>query len=86
MLTLPYSFHVIIPSLPGYFQSTLPPRDGFNLADIARVYNAFMVDLLKYNLYAIQANDWVRLSPVPSSFPFSAFPNFADTDAHDRVQ
>ncbi|KAI0339536.1 alpha/beta-hydrolase [Trametopsis cervina] len=52
------AFHVIAPSLPGYFMSTLPKRDGFNLADVARVLNAFMTRCLGYDMYAVQAGDW----------------------------
>ncbi|KAI0761436.1 alpha/beta-hydrolase [Irpex lacteus] len=52
------AFHVVVPSIPGYFLSTLPRRDGWNLEDIARLYNQLMVNLLGYKTYAAQGGDW----------------------------
>ncbi|KAI0341409.1 alpha/beta-hydrolase [Trametopsis cervina] len=52
------AFHVVIPSLPGFFKSTRPRRDGFNLADIGRVFNGLMVDLLGYTKYGATHGDW----------------------------
>ncbi|EJD07878.1 alpha/beta-hydrolase [Fomitiporia mediterranea MF3/22] len=40
------SFDVVVPSLPGYFRSTLPRRDGWNLVDIARLFNGLMASVL----------------------------------------
>ena len=48
-----------MPSIPGYFLSTLPRRHGWNLEDIGRLYNDLMVDLLGYKTYAAQGGDWV---------------------------
>ncbi|KAI0341410.1 alpha/beta-hydrolase [Trametopsis cervina] len=52
------AFHVVVPSLPGYFKSTLPRRDGWNMADTATVFNRLMVDLLGYKTYAGHGGDW----------------------------
>jgi hypothetical protein len=49
-----------VPSLPGYFMSTLSRRDGWNLTDTAKLFNELMVDLLGYKKYVGQGGDWVR--------------------------
>ncbi|EJD04935.1 alpha/beta-hydrolase [Fomitiporia mediterranea MF3/22] len=51
------AFHVVVPSIPGYFKSTLPRRDGWNAADTARVYNGLMTSVLNYSKYVAQAGD-----------------------------
>ena len=48
-----------MPSIPGYFLSTLPRRDGFSIVDIAKVYNGLMTEVLGYETYAAQGGDWV---------------------------
>lgn len=53
-------FHVVIPSLPGYFLSTLPRRDGWSLVNTATVYNGLMTEVLGYKTYVAQGGDWVR--------------------------
>ncbi|KAI0083462.1 alpha/beta-hydrolase [Irpex rosettiformis] len=52
------AFHVVAPSLPGYFQSSLPRRDGWNLLDTAKLFNKLMTDFLGYNKYVGQGGDW----------------------------
>ncbi|KAI0811155.1 alpha/beta-hydrolase [Irpex lacteus] len=52
------AFHVVVPSIPGYFLSTLPRRDGWNLEDVARLYNDLAVKLLGYRSYTAQGGDW----------------------------
>lgn len=52
------AFHVVVPSLPGYFLSTLPRRDGWGLADTARVFNGLMTSVLGYTKYVGQGGDW----------------------------
>ncbi|KAI0691010.1 alpha/beta-hydrolase [Cytidiella melzeri] len=52
------AFHVVVPSLPGFFKSTLPRREGWNLFDIAKLFNSLMTDLLGYKEYAGQGGDW----------------------------
>jgi hypothetical protein len=54
------SFHLIIPSLPGFFLSTNPQREGWTVADTARVFNQLVVDILGYPRYLVHGGDWVR--------------------------
>lgn len=64
-------FHVVTPSLPGYFLSTYPQRQGWSVVDTARVYNHLMVDVLGYSKYIVQGGDWVRLHHIlHASYPF----------------
>ncbi|KAL5498683.1 hypothetical protein ACEPAH_2038 [Sanghuangporus vaninii] len=52
------AFHVIVPSLPGYFLSTLPRRDGWGLVDTAKLFNGLMTSVLGYRQYVGQGGDW----------------------------
>ncbi|KAJ6584890.1 putative epoxide hydrolase [Mycena capillaripes] len=53
--TLPY--HIIVPSLPGYAFSSPPPLDrNFDLTDVARLLNTFMVQL-GFDAYVVQGGD-----------------------------
>ncbi|EJD07879.1 alpha/beta-hydrolase [Fomitiporia mediterranea MF3/22] len=52
------AFDVVVPSLPGYFLSTLPRRDGWNLVDIARLFDGLMTSVLGYRKYTGQGGDW----------------------------
>lgn len=52
------SFHVVVPSLPGYGFSDPPPRKGWKLSDTARLFNSLMVDVLKFPAYLAQGGDW----------------------------
>ena len=56
-----------MPSIPGYFLSTLPRRHGWNLEDIGRLYNDLMVDLLGYKTYVAQGGDWVCIESLLES-------------------
>ena len=56
-----HRFHIIAPSLPGYFLSTLPHQTGFSLPRFAKLFNALMVDCLGYDKYVGQGGDWVRV-------------------------
>ncbi|KAK0619597.1 Alpha/Beta hydrolase protein [Immersiella caudata] len=51
------SFHIIIPSLPGFAFSSAPPANWTN-ADTARIFNTLMTSILGYEKYAIHATDW----------------------------
>lgn len=53
------SFHVVVPSLPGFFISTLPKREDWQLDDAALTVNYLMVDVLGYDRYAMQGGDFV---------------------------
>lgn len=46
------SFHVVIPSLPGFAFSPSPPGN-WSLDDTARVYNTLMTEVLGYQQYAV---------------------------------
>ena len=52
------SFHVVVPSLPGYGLSGPPPRQGWTLQDTARVFDTLMTEVLGYKSYAAQGGDW----------------------------
>ncbi|EJD06708.1 alpha/beta-hydrolase [Fomitiporia mediterranea MF3/22] len=69
------AFHVVVPSLPGYFLSTLPRRDGWSLADTARVFDDLMTSVLGYTKYVGQDSvslmhfNMFRTSPMPNRKP-----------------
>lgn len=50
-------FHVVIPSLPGFFTSSTPHRRGWTTSDTARLYHKLMLSL-GYHTYTAQAGDW----------------------------
>lgn len=50
-------FHLVIPSLPGYGFSGKPAKAGWNLARIARAWDALM-GALGYDRYFAQGGDW----------------------------
>ena len=52
---------MVVPSIPGYFLSTLPRRDDFSIVEIAKVYNGLMTEVLGYETYAAQGGDWVSI-------------------------
>jgi len=52
------AFHLIIPSLPGYFLSTQPQRYNWTFIDTAKLLHRLMVDVLGYTRYAGQGGDW----------------------------
>ncbi|KAJ0419605.1 alpha/beta-hydrolase [Aspergillus carlsbadensis] len=53
----PVAFDVIVPSLPGYAFSSVPPMEWTN-ADTARVFNTLMTKVLCYDTYATFGTDW----------------------------
>lgn len=52
------SFHVVVPSLPGFAFSTRPPENWTAERDTARVFNTLMIDVLGYDKYAVFGTDW----------------------------
>ncbi|KAK0648103.1 Alpha/Beta hydrolase protein [Cercophora newfieldiana] len=65
----PVSFHVIVPSLPGYAFSTPPPAN-WTADDTARVYNTLMTEVLGYKTFATHGTDW------GSAISYSLYDNF----------
>lgn len=55
------SFHVVVPSLPGYFLSSYPYIDSWDVNKSAEYIHKLMVDVLGYKKYAGQGGDWVRI-------------------------
>ncbi|OAG11310.1 alpha/beta-hydrolase [Paraphaeosphaeria sporulosa] len=51
------SFHLVVPSLPGFCWSQGPPHGTWTLQDTARVYDTLMQSL-GYKTYVAQAGDW----------------------------
>ncbi|KAF8511373.1 alpha/beta-hydrolase [Gautieria morchelliformis] len=52
------AFHIVLPSLPGYFLSTYPQRYDWSLVDSARLLHTLMTEVLGYTRYAGQGGDW----------------------------
>ncbi|CCO32377.1 Putative epoxide hydrolase OS=Stigmatella aurantiaca (strain DW4/3-1) GN=STAUR_4299 PE=3 SV=2 [Rhizoctonia solani AG-1 IB] len=51
------SFHVIVPSLPGFgFSSPAPP--GWSLNNTASLFNTLLTEVLGYQTYAAAGGDW----------------------------
>ena len=63
------SFHVVIPSLPGYFKSTLPQTVNWDNRKVAAVFHHLMKDVLGYTTYACQGGDWVCIFLRPLGSP-----------------
>jgi hypothetical protein len=55
-------FHVVVPSLPGFFLSSHPQREGWTIIDNARVFDQLMVNVLGYPKYFVHGGDWVSLT------------------------
>lgn len=53
----PVSFHVVIPSLPGFAFSSPPPAN-WTTDDTARVFNTLMREVLGYDQFATFGTDW----------------------------
>jgi hypothetical protein len=53
----PVSFHIIVPSLPGFTFSSPPPAN-WTVDDTARVYNTLMTELLGYKTFAVFGTDF----------------------------
>lgn len=51
------SFHVVVPSLPGFAFSSAPPVD-WTTNDTARIFNTLMTDVLGYSKFAVHGTDW----------------------------
>ncbi|KAL5395653.1 hypothetical protein PMIN06_005423 [Paraphaeosphaeria minitans] len=51
------SFHLVVPSLPGFCWSQGPPHGKWTLQNTARVYDRLMENL-GYETYLAQAGDW----------------------------
>ncbi|KAF8213744.1 Alpha/Beta hydrolase protein [Mycena galopus ATCC 62051] len=51
------SFHVVVPSLPGFLFSSAPPQNWTD-AETAQLFNTLMTDVLGYSKYALHATDW----------------------------
>jgi pimeloyl-ACP methyl ester carboxylesterase len=51
------SFHVVIPSLPGFLLSD-PAPDNWTTYDTARIFNTLMTEILGYETYALYGTDW----------------------------
>ncbi|KAJ7347517.1 Alpha/Beta hydrolase protein [Mycena albidolilacea] len=66
------SFNVVVPSLPGFVFSSLPPVN-WTTDDTARIFNTLMTDVLGYPKYAVHATDWGCI------MGYSLYSNFATT-------
>lgn len=53
----PISFHVIVPSLPGFAFSSPPPAN-WTTEDTARIYHTFMTEVLGFDKFAVLGTDW----------------------------
>jgi hypothetical protein len=53
----PVSFHVIVPSLPGFAFSSAPPAN-WTVDDTARLFNTLMTEILGYKTFATHGTDW----------------------------
>ncbi|KAJ7205254.1 Alpha/Beta hydrolase protein, partial [Mycena pura] len=51
------SYHVVVPSLPGFVFSSAPPIN-WTTDDTARIFNTLMTDVLGYTKYAVHGTDW----------------------------
>lgn len=52
------SFHVVVPSLPGFTFSSAPPAN-WTIDDTGRIFNTLMTEVLGYPKYALHGTDWV---------------------------
>jgi pimeloyl-ACP methyl ester carboxylesterase len=52
------SFHVVVPSMPGYGFSDRPTKTGMNLAGIAGLWARLMTEGLGYDRFGAQGGDW----------------------------
>ncbi|KAL7917004.1 Alpha/Beta hydrolase protein [Trichoderma austrokoningii] len=51
------SFHVVVPSLPGFGFSSPTPKD-WTIANISSLFNTLMTQVLGYKTYALHGTDW----------------------------
>ncbi|KAF8578233.1 alpha/beta-hydrolase [Ramaria rubella] len=68
------AFHLVIPSLPGYFLSKHSRRYDWSLVDSACLIHRLMVVVLGYSRYCGQGGDWGSyiLRAIGSLYPFHA--------------
>ena len=56
------SFHVIVPSLPGYgWSNDVPLPEGWGIKDDARILGTLMTDVLGYKQWFAHGGDWGSL-------------------------
>ena len=53
-------FNLVVPSLPGFAFSTLPPKDYMNNAETAELWHRLMTEVLGYKEYAASGGDMGR--------------------------
>ena len=53
-------FDLVVPSLPGFAFSTLPPKGFLNNAEVARLWHRLMTEVLGYRAYAASGGDMGR--------------------------
>ncbi|KAK7036288.1 epoxide hydrolase domain protein [Favolaschia claudopus] len=51
------SYHVVVPSLPGFSFSSAPPLT-WTINDTGRIFNTLMTKVLGYERYALHGSDW----------------------------
>ncbi|KAJ6507188.1 Alpha/Beta hydrolase protein [Mycena vitilis] len=51
------SYHVVVPSLPGFVFSSAPPAN-WTVDDSGRLFNTLMTEVLGYSTYAVHGTDW----------------------------
>ncbi|KAJ7761030.1 Alpha/Beta hydrolase protein [Mycena metata] len=51
------SYHVVVPSLPGFTFSSAPPAN-WTINDTARIFNTLMTEVLGYPTYVVHGTDW----------------------------
>ncbi|KAJ7092524.1 Alpha/Beta hydrolase protein [Mycena crocata] len=83
------SFHVVVPSLPGFVFSSPAPAN-WTVSDNARVFNTLMTEVLGYSKYAMHGTDWganigyhmySEFNTTVRAAQFSFIPFFPPTDA-----
>ncbi|KIJ41227.1 hypothetical protein M422DRAFT_255732, partial [Sphaerobolus stellatus SS14] len=52
------AFHLIIPSLPGFFLSTHPKHREWGIIESAKLIHRLVTEVLGYSKYTGQAGDW----------------------------
>ncbi|KAJ6550205.1 Alpha/Beta hydrolase protein [Mycena capillaripes] len=51
------SYHVVVPSLPGFTFSS-PPPENWTIDDTARIFHTLMTEVLGYSIFAVHGTDW----------------------------
>ncbi|KZV81616.1 alpha/beta-hydrolase [Exidia glandulosa HHB12029] len=52
------SYHVVVPSLPGFGFSSYPRRTPFTFVEIGKLLHKLMTEVLGYDKYLLQGGDW----------------------------